>query len=157
MGILNSLFKKKNEPNLSEIITEIPESWSVLTGHNKGKPMLVRKNLACNRIAGNKNYPTSCGIAFKLLSPNADGLPDIENEPELDNLEDDIFDFLQSDLNSIVPIVITTSGFKEFVIYTKDFAEFEVRLKKLKLKYPKYQLTTYNKPDQNWNTYKSFK
>ena len=92
-----------------------------------------------------------------MLSPNADGLPDIENEPELDNLEDDIFDFLESDFNSIVPITITTSGFREFVIYTKDLAEFNVRLEKLKKKYPKYELTTYNKTDQNWNTYKSFK
>lgn len=157
MGIFDNLFKKKSESNSSEIITEIPESWSVLNGKNNGNPMLVRKNVACDRIAGNKNYSTSCGIAFKLLSPNSDGLPDIENEPELDNLEDDIFDFFESDLNSIVPIVITTSGFREFVIYTKDLAEFNVRLEKLKQKYPKYELTTHNKPDQNWKTYKSFK
>ncbi|WP_275316727.1 DUF695 domain-containing protein [Tenacibaculum bernardetii] len=157
MGFFDNLFKKKNESNSSELITEIPESWSVSTGENNGKPMFVRKNVACDKIAGNKNYSTNCGIAFKMLSPNADGLPDIENEPELDNLEDDIFDFLESDFNSIVPITITTSGFREFVIYTKDLAEFNVRLEKLKKKYPKYELTTYNKTDQNWNTYKSFK
>ena len=155
MGIFDNLFKKKTESNSAEI-TSIPESWSVSTGENNGQPMFVRKNNACDKIAGNKNYSTNCGIAFKLLSPNADGLPDIENEPELNNLEDDIFDIFESDLNSIVPIVITTSGFREFVIYTKNLAEFNTRLEKLKQKYPKYELTTYNKSDQNWNTYKSF-
>lgn len=155
MGIFDNLFKKKTESNSAEI-TSIPESWSVSTGENNGQPMFVRKNNACDKIAGNKNYSTNCGIAFKLLSPNADGLPDIENEPELNNLEDDIFDIFESDLNSIVPIVITTSGFREFVIYTKNLAEFNIRLEKLKQKYPKYELTTYNKSDQNWNTYKSF-
>jgi hypothetical protein len=156
MGIFDKLFKKKTKSNSSEIITSIPESWSVSTSKNNGSAMYVRKNVACDQIAGNKEYFTNCGIAFKLLSPNADGLPDIEIEPELDNLEDDIFDFFESDLNSIVPIVITTSGFREFVIYTKDLTEFKIRLEKLKQKYPKYELTTYNKTDQNWNTYKSF-
>ncbi len=155
MGIFDNLFKKKYESNSTEI-TKIPESWSVSTGENNRKPMLVRKNVACDKIAGIKNYSTNCGIAFKLLSPNADGLHDIENEPELNSLEDDIFEIFESDLNSIVPIVITTSGFREFVIYTKNLAEFNTRLEKLKQNYPKYELTTYNKSDQNWNTYKSF-
>ena len=157
MGIFDKLFQNKNKTNSTEVITEIQESWSVLTGENNGKPMFIRKNVACDKIAGNNNYPMSCGIAFKLLSPTKDGLPDIENEPELNSLEDDIFDFFESDLNSIIPIMVTTSGFREFVLYTKDIDEFNIRLEKLTQKYPKYELTTYNKPDKKWNTYKSFK
>ncbi len=116
MRIFDKLFQKKSKTNSTEVITEIQESWSILTGDNNGKPMFIRKNVACDKIVGNNNYPTSCGIAFKLLSPTKDGLPDIENEPELNSLEDDIFDFFESDLNSIIPIMVTTSGFREFVL-----------------------------------------
>jgi len=153
MGIFNSLFGKKQR---EEVITQIPESWKVLSGENNGNPMLVRKNAGCDTIAGNRDYFTSCGIAFKLLSPNAEGLPDIKSEPALNDIEDDIFDSFESDLNSIIPLVISTSGFREFVAYTKDLAEFEKRLNALRKRYPDYELSTYNKPDSNWETYKSF-
>ena len=155
MGIFDKLFNKKVTEN-NEEITNIPESWSILQSENDGKLMLIRKNVGCDKIAGNKNYSTSCGIAFELKFPDENGLPNAEKEPELNTLEDDIFEIFEKDLNSIVPIVITTSGFREYVIYTKDLSEFQNRLSKLKEKYKQYELTSYNKNDENWKTYKSF-
>ena len=155
MGIFDKLFNKKVTENNTEL-TSIPENWSILKSENDGKPMLIRKNVGCEKIAGNKNYSTGCGIAFQLKFPDENGLPNTEKEPELNNLEDDIFEIFENDLNSIVPIVITTSGFREYVIYTKDLSEFQNRLSKLKEKYKQYELTTYNKNDENWKTYKSF-
>ena len=38
----------------------------------------------------------------------------------------------------------------------KNVEEFNLRLEKLKAKYPKYELTSYNRKDENWETYKSF-
>ena len=157
MGIFDKIFAKKTENNSNEIVTIIPESWSVLSGENDGNPMLIRKNTGLTKIAGNKNYSMSCGIAFKLLFPDENGLPNIGNEPELNDLEDDIFEIYETDLNSIVATIITTSGFREFVLYSKNVEEFNLRLEKLKTKYPKYELTSYNRKDENWETYKSFK
>ncbi|TGD56532.1 DUF695 domain-containing protein [Flavobacterium humi] len=157
MGIFDRFFNGESKNGSSDTITIIPQSWSILQGKNNGNPMLIRKNVGCDKIAGNKNYSISCGIAFKLLFPAENGFPDVESEPELNNLEDDIFDFFETDLNSIVPLVITTSGFKEYVLYTKDVNEFKIRLEKLKAKYKQYELTSYNESDKNWKTYKSFK
>ncbi len=155
MGIFDKIFNKKVTEQSEEILN-IPESWSILKSENNGKPMLIRKNVGCDKIAGNKNYSTGCGIAFQVKFPDENGLPQIEKEPELNNLEDDIFEIFEKDLNSIVPIVITTSGFREYVIYTKDLQEFQNRLSKLQAKYKQYELTSYNKEDVNWKTYKSF-
>ncbi|GEP52825.1 hypothetical protein FNO01nite_34970 [Flavobacterium noncentrifugens] len=157
MGILDKLFGKKSEINLNETVTEIPESWSVLKGNNNGNLMLIRKNDGLNQIAGNINYSTSCGIAFKLLRPDEKGLPNAESEPELNDLEDDIFEIFENDLNSIVSTVITTSGFREYVLYSKNVDEFNSRLEKLQAKYQKYELTSYNRKDEGWETFKSFK
>ncbi len=155
MGIFDKLFNKKVIEN-NEEITSIPESWSILQSENNGKPMLIRKNVGCEKIEGNKNYSTGCGIAFQVKFPDENGLPNAEKEPELNTLEDDIFEIFEKDLNSIIPIVITTSGFREYVIYTKDLSEFQNRLSKLKEKHKQYELTSYNKEDGNWKTYKSF-
>jgi Family of unknown function (DUF695) len=157
MAIFDKIFGKKNENYSIENITAIPESWSVLSGDNDGNPMLIRKNTGLNKIAGNRNYSMSCGIAFKLLFPDGNGLPNIEKEPELDNLEDDIFEMYETDLNSIIATIITTSGFREFVLYSKDVKEFNLRLEELRIKYPQYGITSYYKKDENWETYKSFK
>jgi hypothetical protein len=155
MGIFNKFFTAKS--NNSETITFIPESWGILQGDNNGNAMIVRKNIGCDTIAGNADYPNRCGIAFEILFPDENGLPSFEKEPEIDNIENDIFEIFESDLNSITPIIITTSGFREFVLYTKDVEEFNTRLEKMKLKYPKYQFTNYTENDKNWSTYKSFK
>jgi len=153
-----SIFKRIfNRNNSTKSVTSIPKRWSILKGENEGNLMLIRKNVGLDKIAGKENYSTNCGIAFKFLFPDENGLPDIENEPELDDLEDDIFEIYETDLNSIVSIIITTSGFREFVLYTKDVEEFYVRLNKLKEKYHQYEFTSYKQSDENWGTYKSFK
>ena len=153
MGIFDFLFGRKSR---TKSLSEIPDLWKVATGENNKKPMVVKKNGGCELLVGNKNFSTVCGISFKLLKPNAHGLPDIENEPELDQLEDAIFETFQSDLTAIVPIVISTSGFKEFVIYTKNVGNFTPRFQQLKAQFPNYIMTSYHKPDPNWNVYKSF-
>jgi len=138
------------------MITKIPESWSVLSGENDGQPMIIRINDALAQIAGHEDYSINCGIAFKLLFPSGNGLPNIEMEPELNNLEDDIFDMYELDLNAIVSNIITTSGFREYVLYTKNVIEFNARLITLQEKYKQYELTSYTKKDKPWKTYKSF-
>ncbi|MEZ2442777.1 DUF695 domain-containing protein [Chitinophaga sp. RCC_12] len=156
MTLFKRIFGGKPQSHEAIIFTSIPQSWSVLRSENNGMPMIVRKNLGCEKIAGHSEYTTSCGIAFKILLPSAEGLPNFDLEPSLNEMEDDIFDILESDLNSIVPIVITTSRFREFVIYTKDLNEFQKRLESLRSKYSQYELTSFSKPDPNWRTYKSF-
>jgi hypothetical protein len=92
-----------------------------------------------------------------LLFPKEDGLPDFEKEPEINSLEDEMFTLFQEDLNSIIPLIISTSGFREFVLYTKDLDEFILRFKKLQDCYRQYSLTSYQVADAEWKTYHSFK
>lgn len=154
MSFLDKFFNKKS--NSDDPILSIPQSWTVFEGVNNGMPILVRKNVGCDKIVGDSRYCTNCGIAFRILYPSENGLPNFNLEPSLNHLEDDIFGILESDLNSIVPVVITTSGFREYVVYTKDLQAFENRLARLKAKYLQYELTHFSKIDRTWETYKSF-
>ncbi len=147
--------KQKTKEDKGKIIS-IPEIWTLLKGENNGNLMLIRKNSGYDKMAGNKFYPMRCGIALKFLYPNTNGLPQIYKEPDLDKLEDDIFSIFQTNLNSLVTLVITTSGFREYVLYTKDVKKFEIGLEQLKAKYTQYTITSYSKMDENWSTYKLY-
>lgn len=134
----------------------IANKWSIYQGENNGNPMFVRKNNGCDTFAGNKNYSIRCGIALKFLFPTSNGLPQVDKEPDLEKLEEDIFEIFQSDLNSLVTIVITTSGFREYVLYTNDVKKFEKRLKTLKAKYSQYTIQSYSEKDKEWSIFKSY-
>jgi len=154
MGLFEKLL---NKHNLNEMITSIPEHWSVLNSNNSGRSMIIRKNVGLEKIAGNIHYAMSCGIGFEFLFPDENGFPDLQKEPELHQLEKDVFETYEKDLNAIVAMVITSAGFKEFILYTKDVDEFNLRLEQLKVKYQQYTLTCYNQNDANWTTFKSIK
>jgi hypothetical protein len=137
-------------------IDSIPDNWSVYQGDNSGNIMIIRKNNGYEQYAGNKAYPMRCGIALKFLIKTDNGLPLIAKEPALERIEKDIFENFQSDFNSLIVLVITTSGFREYVLYTNDVKKFENRYIKLKSKYSQYTFSTYNEEDKEWATYKSF-
>lgn len=130
--------------------------WSVYQGENNGKIMLIRKNNGCEKFVADKRYSVRCGIALKFLLPTDNGLPQIQKETALYNIEEDIFKIFQSDLNFIVTLIITTSGFREYVLYTSDVNKFEIRFVALKVKYPEYTMSSYSEKDEGWATYKSF-
>jgi len=147
----------KLQPNAdSTKAVSIPDKWTIYQGENNGNIMLVRKNTGCDQFVGNNTYPIRCGIALKFLFPADNGLPQIAKEPALDKIEEDIFKIFQSDLNSLVTVIITTSGFREYVLYTNDVNTFEKRLATLKAQYPQYTVSSYSEKDEDWTTYKSF-
>ena len=142
--------------NMYGAVSYIPKKWSDSEDEYQGNRMLMKKNGALRWMAGVLNYDMFCSIAFKFLYPKENGLPNIEKEPELNDIESDIFDIFETDLNSIVTKIITTSGFIEFVFFSKNIEEFYVRLERLQIKYKQYIFTSYNKKDKNWETYDSF-
>jgi hypothetical protein len=155
MGILNKLFGAGTQTNST--INTIPENWTVLQSQNDGKPMLIRKNALNDSIIAHKSYNVRCGIAFEIKHPNDNGMPQMEKEPELNAMEDQIFDSFEKDQNSIIALILTTSGFREFVVYTKDINDFERNLKVLRQNFAQYELTSYHESDPGWKLYKNYR
>ncbi len=83
----------------------------------------------------NKTYPINCGIVFKLLSPRKNGLPNLEAEPRLKELEQEIFETFESDFQSIIPVIISTSGVRQYIMYTNNLEEYHTRLNRIRVKF----------------------
>ena len=142
-------------------MTQIPsfsigESWSILEGKNDNNPMIVRKNKRFDNFEHKSFYKYRAGIAFKILSPDKNGFPNSDEMVILNNVEDTIFDIFQSKNHSLIATIITTSGFREYMLYTQNEAIFSSDFNSLNEKDLKYNFTSYVQEDPDWDGYNQF-
>jgi hypothetical protein len=154
--ILTTIFNLNDFAQTNETAIVIGDEWGILEGENQGNPMFIRKNYWCDRLVGNDNWPLRAGIAFRLLNPDGRGLPTNKEATDLWALEDTIFEELQNDTFGIITIIITTSGFREFVLYVKDAEAFKSRVEIIQKQHENYQLTTYVELDPTWELYQAY-
>ncbi len=135
-------------------IPTIEDQWMVFQGRNEEYSMVIRKNMGLEKIAGKGFLNIRSGISFEILNPKKDGFPTESENEILYRIEDEIFKKLDGKDSAFVGIIITTSGFKEFIIYHNHDFEIKEVLKKLQSKFESYNFTSYTKEDKDWKLYK---
>lgn len=141
----------------SKKIPEIKDSWSVLKSEHTGKPMIIRRNDGVNKISGKGYLNIRSGISYKFLIQTEDGLQSSDENPSIDKIEDKIYELFDNNKDSVVAIIITTSGFKEYIIYHNKDKNVSDCFNELKSIFTDYQLTGYTEPDKKWELYDQFK
>ena len=132
------------------------EQWDVAKGINEGNIMIVRRNIGIDSLKNRKYFYIRSGISFKLVHPRReDGLPEKSEIKGLNNTEDAIF--TEIDTNAIVAVIITTSGFREYMIYHNESFKLAKFASDLQLRFPKYRFTQYSEKDKNWRGYNLWK
>lgn len=131
--------------------------WSVHQGQNAGKPMFVRRNDSALQLSSNLDYGIRLGVAIPLLCPNDAGLPTKEESETLNQIEDELSRQFEKDQLSLLVLVITTSGMREFIFYTKGPQSCEQILPEIAASFPLYEFQTYTEEDKKWALYKQFK
>lgn len=150
---LKNLFRQKSI-NTADI--KITEQWSVLQGENNDNPMFIRLNTGVKKIVGHPSYPYRIGIAIPLKNPQEDGFPRSEENLDFNQIEDEIFNLFQNNNEAFVCAIITTSGMKEFMIYSTTDQNIEIKIYLLKSKFSEYDFQYYVQKDINWDMYKEF-
>lgn len=140
----------------SKKMPEIQENWTVGTSEHNGMPMIIRKNEGISVIAGKGYFNLRSGISYKYHDQTENGLPTPEENLHMNVMDDKINEYYDNKTNSVVAIVITTSGFKEYVIYHNNSMGFSKALDALQQLFTNYQLTTYTENDKKWELYKNF-
>jgi hypothetical protein len=146
-------FKKKYTPKTDLQIAD--NAWQVSQGQHQGSPLIARVNTWAKEILGHPEFPYRVGIAVPFLSPQADGLPTKEENFGFNEIEDEIFDLFQKDNEAIVCVIITTSGMREFLIYSST-KEVDEKVNQLKSKFSKYDFQSYVQEDKKWDGYKEW-
>ena len=130
--------------------------WNVLQGKNADQPMLVRKNESAKVLKAHGGYRARVGVAVKLLETTDDGFPSARELSVLNNLEDALAVAFETKENAIHALTITTSGFREYVFYSKETVDLSAALSIVRAKFNSYELHSYAAEDADWRVYDEF-
>ncbi len=103
---------------------EIKDDWVIGTSEHQGKPMIIRRNFGVKKIKGKGYFNLCSGISFKLLIQTQNGLQSKEENEYLNTLENKIFEYFDNNKNFVVTVILSTSGFKEYIIYHNEECNF---------------------------------
>ena len=127
--------------------------WLVAEGRHCDAIMFVRTNTGYREYRMIPGYEHQVGIAVPMVSAEANGLPGPDESVSLAEIEEIICKYLQEQCESLFVAVITISGMREFVFYTRDPSSVERRLAKLRQEITSHELQLMIQPDKNWDIY----
>jgi len=131
------------------------DSWSMFEGTRDGRPMIVRGNTGLSAVAGKPPFGYRFGVAIPLHSPREDGFPTTDESKELAAIEDALLATLPASTTRFA-LVITTSGFREFVFYTSAPDTIPPAMHRLQKEITSHRLQFYVERDEAWQVYHSF-
>ena len=127
--------------------------WSVTEGRHGDAIMVIRTNTGYREYKRVPGYEYQVGIAVPLVDAEASGLPSSAESVSLTEIEESLCEALQEQCESLFVAVITTSGMREFVFYTRDPSSVESRLAKLRQKFASHELQLMIQLDKPWDIY----
>ena len=127
-------------------------SWSVAEGHTQEYKFQNRFRHFPEEI-NKTSYSTRLNIFWNMEECYEDGSPTKEELSKLHTFEDRIIEAVESDCFSILSMVITGNGTREFVFHTPDPQEFINRLTNMPQEEDPYPLEIHSNEDEEWEYY----
>jgi hypothetical protein len=119
MKSLKSLFKRKIDSSSQQFNTQVQQKWSLKKNRNNSRATLIMKNESFVATTGFiRDYPMNCMLAFHLLQLREDRLQNLVKEPQLKNLDNDLFEIFESDLLAVIAAIITSQR-QDNISYTQ--------------------------------------
>lgn len=147
------LFGKKYPSRQDLVVTN---DWTVIHGLLNGRPLITRFNVGLKELAGHPDYDHQVGIAVPLETPNDHGLPGVEEDRQLGQVEDAIANVLEEGHESLLAGVISTGGMREFVFYTSDPAAVRQKFERLCEEITSHRIQLMIQQDPRWSVYNQF-
>jgi hypothetical protein len=127
--------------------------WSVSESKHNAQDLIIRINTGYREYKSLSGYEHQIGIAVPLIKPETTGLPSTTENEQLGEIEDQICESLEKEAMSLLVAVITTSGMREFVFYTRNPRQVEDSVVELRKRIASHQLQLMIQPDKAWGVY----
>jgi hypothetical protein len=127
--------------------------WLVAKGEHNGRICIIRCNSGYKDYGSLAGYEHQVGIAVPFRAAQPSGLPSPQEELELNPVEDAICASLEETAQSLLVAIITTSGMREFVLYTCAPEQVKQRFVLLRGSITSHQLQLMIQPDKDWAVY----
>jgi hypothetical protein len=115
--------------------------------------MIVRSNAGYRDFGNLPGYEHQVGIAVPLRNAEPTGLPSPAEDAELGKVEDLLYNSLQEQAESLLVAIVTTSGMREFVFYTRDAERVKLRFDQLRSHITSHDLQLMIQVDKAWGVY----
>ena len=117
--------------------------------------MIVRLRSGVRRAAGHKDFAVQIGVAVPLNDPSSDGLPTADESQQLGAIEERLSKDLEEPRRAVLTAVITTSGMREFVLYTGSKGWIRDWTERFQAETATHQIQVMSQPDPKWSVYRS--
>jgi Family of unknown function (DUF695) len=107
---------------------KIIDDWSVGRVDNPSSPVIIRLRSKLNSIIGKDIFPHLLQLSWSFQDMRDAGMPSRSELNELSSFEDIMRDVFETDLHSVLTIIITKKGVREWFFYTASVDEFMNRL-----------------------------
>lgn len=145
-----SWFKKKTSAY------PLNSKWIVMEGKNGNNAMIIRRNVSATELAGSPEYRHRVGVAIPLNAPNELGFPDSAESDQLNTIEDALNAALCENQNALQVLVITTSGMREFIYYTREPTTCPQAFDAVEAEASSHTIQAYVAEDPDWSVYAQF-
>ena len=142
---------KRRTPSPEQLPIDGP--WQIGQGQNDGRIMIVRSNTGYREFGNVPGYQHQVGVAVPLHAPEPTGLPSPLEDAEIGNIEDAICNSLQEHPESLLVAIITTSGMREFVFYTRAPQQVQERFEQLRDRITSHEIQLMIQLDETWDVY----
>jgi hypothetical protein len=146
--------RRRTPPSISSLLVG-DEGWSVATGTNNGRPMIVRRRTDLQDASDRHEWPIRIGIAIPLQAPLESGLPTPEEDHTLGYIEAMICSIAGA--RAVLAIVITTSDMREFVLHACASDWIPGFHEELQASVQTHQVQMVAEHDETWGVYDSFR
>jgi hypothetical protein len=138
-----------NEPANQDVL------WFTATGEEDEKPLIFRSRSSVPSGIVESDYPTRMTIFWEYEPTNDSGMPDEECNNAQVEIENALEELAEGPL-SLLMLVVTGNGRKEWHWYVGDVAAWMNRLNDLLSEYPEYPIQIEDCQEPDWALYHNF-
>src|SRR5688572_11280011 len=129
-------------------------TWAGAEGEHEGHPLLIRYREFPHDFPRG-SYPERVNVFWKMVETDQNGWPTEFEFVRLRAFEDRLVEAVELDRQSILSVVLTCNGEKEFIFHTGDEAVFLRRLANMPQEQERYPITILRNTDPEWNYFDS--
>lgn len=159
MGLLDSIFGKKNQSDLPEQTAgsaSHKEEWDFYFSNIDDIIGSFYIDLGLIHIAPASDKPNLVWISLQMNNPREDGLSSSEEFETLKEVEDRLQNFVLAKHNALYAGRLTTDGRRDFYFYMGDTTLYDRTISESMIGFPTYSFEFGIKADKQWEQYFNF-
>ena len=129
-------------------------TWAGAEGEHEGHPLLIRFREFPDSFP-KASYPDRLNLFWQMGEVDQNGWPSEVEFEKLSAFEERLIEAVEHDAHSILSVVLTCNGQKEFVFHTADVGAFLDRLTSMPQEHERYPITVFRNSDPEWSYFDS--